>query len=121
MASIDDYKVPSTQGCSGYDCSGEHNQKNEENESSVSKKNFSTHPEMVPSDAPCKNTEENDEKEMPTRPDSWKDAEKMKRLDKDASDQSSGPLHAVNPQQPKNGSPDKGGGVPPTQGCYPKV
>lgn len=121
MDSNDDCKVPSTQGCSGNDCNGEHNQKNEDNDSSVSKKNFSANSGMASSGVLCKNTEENDEKEMPTIQDTWKEVEKMKRLDKDASDQSFGPLHAVNPQQPKNGEPDKGGDAPPTQGCFPKV
>lgn len=121
MTRNDDYKVPSTQGCSGCDCSGENNQKKEEKDSSVSKKNFSANSDMASSGVLCKNTEDNDEKEMSTIQDAWKEVEKMKQLDKDFSDLSSGPLHAVNPQQPKNGEPDKGGDAPPTQGCYPKV
>lgn len=120
MANNDDYKVPTTQGCSGHECGGL-NQKDAENDSSVSKKNSPVCPDTSCSDCPVENTEDNDEKENPTKIDTYKDVEESKQLEKSKSSQCFGPTHTVNPYQPKNSPSNMGGGVPPTQGCVPNV
>ncbi|MBR2899609.1 MAG: hypothetical protein IKC23_08340 [Fibrobacter sp.] len=118
MASDDNFKVPTTQGCCGPNAD-RLNQGKEKSDLSVSKKN-----PMADLDANSSSeaTSEDEAKNTTaTKEDTWKGAEENDRLNKAITGNYVKPTQAFNPEPPapNNEKKEDKTNVPPTQGCVP--